>query len=793
MKRASPEDTAPFQAPPIPEYKLIRCIGLGSYGKVWLGQSVIGGFRAIKVIDRQNFPIQRPFEREFRGIEKFEPVSRTHPGLVSILHIGRNEGAGYFYYVMELADDISSGQKIDPSTYAPHTLNSDLARHGKLPIQECFSVARTLSSALGHLHKHGLVHRDIKPSNIIFINGVAKFADIGLVSEIGERATFVGTEGYVAPEGPGRPTADLYGLGKVLYQVSTGHILEDFPKAGQLSAGTEGTLEEEFHEIILQMCDLNPRRRFQSGDEIAGRLAEILEASREPQTAAKPTLALPKKAMTQVVLLYQKNLAPDARLARFLGDELARLNCQVFAETPRVMGLEEAGLIEEKITNADFIIPLLSEGSVQSEMLAYEIEIGGQAAARAAGKPRFIPVRLQLDAPLPPSLQANLALAPALAWRGPEDNQRLIEELRSGLQGSSTAAGELTPPDLPKLEAIGGAVPLDSHFYLERPADLEFREALARADSIILIKGARQMGKTSLLARGLQYARNRGPKVVLTDFQQLNNANLESLEALYRALGQALADQLDLDTLPEDVWDTRRSPNTNFERYLTRDVLARTPNGLVWGLDEVDRLFTSTFGTEVFGLFRSWHNKRALDPDGPWARLVLAIAYATEAHLFITDLVQSPFNVGTRVNLEDFTEEQISELNDRYGHPLKEPGHLHRFRDLFGGQPFLVRRALNQLASQRVNMSALEAMADRDEGPFGDHLRRLLVSLSKDRSLAAVLTSMLKGNGCPTEESFYRLRSAGVVVGESPSTARLRCQLYEKFLRRHFNAPLTGV
>ena len=67
----------------------------------------------------------------------------------------------------------------------------------------------------------------------------------------------------------------------------------------------------------------------------------------------------------------------------------------------------------------------------------------------------------------------------------------------------------------------------------------------------------------------------------------------------------------------------------------------------------------------MFGLFRSWHNERSLNPDGPWGRLTLAIVYATEAHLFITDLNQSPFNVGTRLTLEDFTFEQVAELNGR--------------------------------------------------------------------------------------------------------------------------------
>ena len=135
-------------------------------------------------------------------------------------------------------------------------------------------------------------------------------------------------------------------------------------------------------------------------------------------------------------------------------------------------------------------------------------------------------------------------------------------------------------------------------------------------------------------------------------------------------LGELIADQLDLEVYPDEVWKPRRAPSINFERYIRREVLEKISGPLVWGLDEVDRLFTCPFASEVFGLFRTWHNERAVDPTAPWGRLTLAIVYATEAHLFITDQNQSPFNVGTRLELKDFSIEQVGELNTRYGSPL---------------------------------------------------------------------------------------------------------------------------
>jgi hypothetical protein len=334
------------------------------------------------------------------------------------------------------------------------------------------------------------------------------------------------------------------------------------------------------------------------------------------------------------------------------------------------------------------------------------------------------------------------------------------------------------------LEPVGGALPLDSAFYIVRPTDELFRTALERRDSIVLVQGARQMGKTSLLARGLQQARERGSAVLLTDFQMLPRACLESAESLYLGLAEAIADQLDLDVRFEEVWREGRGGSINLERFLRREVLGPLARPLVWGMDEVDRLFPCDFGSQVFGLFRSWYNRRALDPTGPWSRLTLAIAYATEAHLFISDLNLSPFNVGTRVTLEDLTREQVGELNRRYQSPLRSPEEVERFFRLLNGQPYLVQRGLHEMVEQGMDLATLEAQADQDEGLFGDHLRRLLVALAQDAELTDVVRGLLRGEPCPTRESFYRLRSAGVITGPSGSAIRFRCRLYQTYLER---------
>mgnify|MGYP002784236050 CR=1 FL=1 len=362
-----------------------------------------------------------------------------------------------------------------------------------------------------------------------------------------------------------------------------------------------------------------------------------------------------------------------------------------------------------------------------------------------------------------------------------------VAEVRAVSGNSSNHLIRLPDPSAEsavRFEPVGGAVPLDSRFYIERNTDSEFRTAVTRRDSIVLVKGARQVGKTSLLARSLQQAREAGARVALADFQMFNASHLNSAESLLRMLAKSLADQLELAVLPDQSWDEELGPSMNFSRYVRREVLGNNHPPLVWGLDEVDRLFTCPFGSEVFGLFRSWHNARSLDPAAPWTQLTLAMAYATEAHLFITDVHQSPFNVGTRLTLEDFTREQVAELDRRYGSPLSET-ELYEFFQLVGGHPYLVRCGLHELAARGASFDELKSKSDRDEGPFGDHLRRLLFSLNQDAELRGVVRDVIEGQPCPSAESFYRLRSAGVVVGNSAQSARPRCLLYSNYLKQH--------
>ena len=130
-----------------------------------------------------------------------------------------------------------------------------------------------IASAVGFLHKHGLIHRDIKPSNIIFVNGVPKLADIGLLTDMSEAGSLVGTEGFIPAEGSGSVRADIYSLGKVLYEMSTGRDRNDYPALpGELEKSEEARDVILLNKIILKACRARAWHRYQTAEEMLSAL-----------------------------------------------------------------------------------------------------------------------------------------------------------------------------------------------------------------------------------------------------------------------------------------------------------------------------------------------------------------------------------------------------------------------------------------------------------------------------------------------------------------------------------------
>lgn len=266
-------------APGVADHVLVRRVGKGGYGEVWLARNAIGLHHVVKLVHRQDFTDDGPYEREFRGIQKFMPISRSHPGFVHILQVGRNDERKFFYYVMETGDDEQAGQQINPETYTPKNLGSVIRQKGALPAKECVELGAALAEALHHLHQQQLIHRDIKPANIIYVNGRPKLADIGLVTELqstNQDVSRLGTDGFMAPEGPGTAASDVYSLGKVLYEACMGLDRRRFPELPTALYESDDITERmELNRIIIHACEPNPDDRYATAAELAAELREL--------------------------------------------------------------------------------------------------------------------------------------------------------------------------------------------------------------------------------------------------------------------------------------------------------------------------------------------------------------------------------------------------------------------------------------------------------------------------------------------------------------------------------------
>jgi len=494
--------------------------------------------------------------------------------------------------------------------------------------------------------------------------------------------------------------------------------------------------------------------------------------------AQPPVTARATGTSNKVGLLYRPRLSPDEDVLSTLEARLRESGYEVFVDHEPKISAAWAREIEGPIRGADAVIAIVSPRSMQSEMLEFELETAYDQQVRT-GKPAILPVIIGEPEGVDGAVAAIIRPLPRFVWKGPQDDPKLVAEILSAIAEPLKPRSEEV-----RLEPVGGAVPPDSPFYVRRESDAEFLQALEAGESLVLVKGARQVGKTSMLAQGTRRARELGRRHAMTDFQKFNAAQMASEDGFYRLLAATLARQLRFQYDWATEWDEIFGANLNLETFL-RSLLDAAEEPLVWFMDEVDKLFTAPFASDFFGLVRSWHNSRSTEPEGPWKKLTVVIAYATEAHLFIQDLNQSPFNVGRRLDLEDFNLQQTVDLNGRYGGPVRSYAECETLQGLLEGQPFLTRRALDLLATGKYDLPGLLEDAAREKGPFSDHLQRMLVAVSRLPEVTEYVRAVLAGGAPAHAETHYRLLSAGVVKQQRDGRVVFRCELYRRYLQGH--------
>ena len=244
----------PLVAPDVPDFDLIRPIGSGGFGEVWLATNrTTGQLRAVKVIPLHASGNADPAAREISSLTRLEANSRCrHPNLLQIYHVGKT--ATHLFYVMDPADDVSGEPASDKPDYRPATLQS-LLQDGPLPPDVCLDYARQLLAGLAMLHSAGMVHRDVKPANCLFVGGQLKLADFGLLTEAHPLVSRIGTQKYMPPDGRMDMRADVYAGGLVIYEMLSGLPVDEFPRLGGRSKAVgENPILTALLRLVLHAC-----------------------------------------------------------------------------------------------------------------------------------------------------------------------------------------------------------------------------------------------------------------------------------------------------------------------------------------------------------------------------------------------------------------------------------------------------------------------------------------------------------------------------------------------------------
>jgi hypothetical protein len=338
----------------------------------------------------------------------------------------------------------------------------------------------------------------------------------------------------------------------------------------------------------------------------------------------------------------------------------------------------------------------------------------------------------------------------------------------------------VTGPEVPE-----GPVALSSTFYAERPP-IESRcyETITQAGALIRIKAPRQMGKTSLLNRIVEFAAKQDYRTVRLNLLQADGEKFSSLGKFLRWFCTCVSHELQLPSQLNNYWDEDRGSIVNCTTYFEEHLLEQIDSPLVLALDEVDRVFQSAEITQgFFPMLRSWHEEaKTIDI---WEQLRLVVVHSTEDYGPL-DINQSPFNVGLPVELTEFTPEQVEDLARR--HKLNwNDAQVQQLMAMVGGHPYLVRWALYHLACQDLTLEKLLQDAPTDAGIYEGHLRRHSGTL-KNPELAAALKQVVTTSEPVRLETMqaYKLYSMGLIkrIGDRVTP---RCQLYQQYFRERWN------
>jgi hypothetical protein len=502
-------------------------------------------------------------------------------------------------------------------------------------------------------------------------------------------------------------------------------------------------------------------------------------------------------ASAKLFISYKRSIPTDEKLAHTLRDAFAGLGHDVFIDINMTAGTDWVTEIDRRIRWCDFLIVLLSEAAAESEMVQAEVRLAHQRR-RLDGRPNILPVRVNYAGGLGYELDAYLSRIQYVSWKGDRDTSKIVDALQTSITGksaddfkSSASLDELAAavPSNPSPESgrprasedprvllpPGGTIRLDDAFYVRRDADNHIDRIAPGNGRTLVIKAARQMGKSSLLIRYLAACKKAEKQFAFIDFQSFSEAELVNLPALLKRIAQILTRAFRVNEPVPDF------PNQLDFTYFVEDKILRAIGApIAIAMDEVDRLLGRPYQADFFSMLRYWHNERA-QPMSVWENMDLAMVIATEPYLLIATADRSPFNVTPAIQLRPFEQKQLREINYAYGGPLTD-NEQDQLYELLSGHPYLTRLAFYRLVSD-FSFETLMADSSNADGPFGEHLRSRMFMLQQQSDLLGAMRRVISKGAELDMDTYYRLHAAGLVERKGKTTVPSN-MLYARFFRR---------
>lgn len=330
-----------------------------------------------------------------------------------------------------------------------------------------------------------------------------------------------------------------------------------------------------------------------------------------------------------------------------------------------------------------------------------------------------------------------------------------------------------------QLASPGSPLPFQSAWYVERsPLEAMANAALQQSGSLLRIKGAWGLGKTSLINQLLGRAQQQGMQAVSVDMRQADATAFDSFDIFLRWFCWAISQKLNLNLNVDDHWFASAGSKLSCTTFVQDQVLSCLDTPLVLAIDTLHHLAEHPhIASNFFAMLRSWYEQARSSSE--WGKLRLVMAYAAEIDLPL-QTHQSPFNVGLPLDLPLFTPEQVETLGQR--HRLNTLGvneaDLASLVARVGGHPYLLQLAFYWLQSGHLTMQQLVDQAASDEGIYRDYLHGLWILFQQAPALQEAWQQVLTTPEPVALDAAvaHRLEAMGLVQLEG-GRAKVQCAL----------------